>query len=176
MSIGRSTAYWNGNRYREESAEPAPTAPLSDLPAAAAARFRALRDGLRRLDGVTEVVRYMGVTWRWAWEYAVGSRKLCWLHVVGNAVSATFTVSATEEDRIRRTPRLAASLVRALDEGQRTGPVKWCWIELGDRRSVDAFLRLAAQKSVWLAERTGGRAQRSAARRARTPGPEPERE
>jgi hypothetical protein len=151
--MGRSTAYWAANRYADESAEPTPAAPLDDLPPAAAGRFRVLRDGLRDLEGVTESVRFMGATWRWAWEYGIGNRKLCWLHVIGNAVSATFTVSAGEEDRLRRTPRLAAGLVRALDDAQRTGPVKWCWLELADRRAVDAFLRLAARKAEWLSER-----------------------
>jgi hypothetical protein len=165
--MGRSKAYWAGNRYLDEAVEPAATAPLADLPRAAAERFRALRDGLRRLDGVVESVRFMGASWRWAWEFGVGNRKLCWLHVIGDSVSATFTVSATEEDRMRQTPRLAADLVRALDEAQRTGPVKWCWLELADRRAVDAFLRFAARKSAWLAERPPTQRGRPISRRGR---------
>ena len=148
--MGRSKAYWAGNRYADEELEPEPTAPLQDLPASAADRFRGVRDGLRKLDGVAESVRYMGATWRWAWEYGIGSRKLCWVHVIGSAVSVTFTLSAAEEEQVRRTPRVAAGLVRALDEGQRTGPVKWCWLELSDQRTVSAFLRLAARKAEWL--------------------------
>jgi hypothetical protein len=151
--MGRSNAYWAGNRYPDETAEPAANAPLTDLPAAPAARFRALRDGLRGIEGVTESVRFMGASWRWAWEYGIGNRKLCWIHVIGNVVSTTFTVSAPEEERMRRTPRMAADLARALEEAQRTGPLKWCWLELGDRRAVDAFLRLAARKAEWLTER-----------------------
>lgn len=151
--MGRSNAYWAANRYRDEAVEPAPTAPLQDLPAGPAARFRALRDGLRAIDGVAESVRYMGASWRWAWEYGIGNRKVCWVHVIGKALSATFTVSAPEEERLRRTPRLAADLARALEEAQRTGPLKWCWLELGDRRAVDGFLRLAARKAEWLTER-----------------------
>jgi len=151
--MGRSAAYWAANRYPDESVEPAPTAPLEDLPAAAAARFRVLREGLGGMAGVTESVRFMGATWRWAWEYGIGSRKLCWLHVIGNVISATFTLSAAEEDRLRRTARLASDLARAVDEAQRTGPVKWCWLELGDRRAVDGFLRLAERKAEWLTER-----------------------
>lgn len=151
--MGRSNAYWAGNRYADEALEPEATAPLTDLPASAADRFRAVRDGLRELNGVAESVRYMGASWRWAWEYGIGSRKLCWLHVIGNAVSVTFTLSASEEDQVRQTPKVAAGLLRAMDEGQRTGPVKWCWLELSDSRTVTAFLRLAARKADWLSGR-----------------------
>ncbi len=166
--MGRSSAYWAGNRYPDEEVEPAPTAPLDDLPAAAAARFRLLRDGLAQLEGVAETVKYMGATWRWAWEYGISTRKLCWLHVIGNAVSATFTVSAKEEEELRRAPRLSADVARALDEAQRTGPVKWCWLELTDRRAVDAFLRIAARKAEWLSERpTAHRSPRVQARRGK---------
>jgi hypothetical protein len=153
MTRGRSNAYWATNRYADAEAEPAPLAPLDDLPPAAAARFAALRNGLLAFEGVAESVRFMGTSWRWAWEYGVGNRKLCWVHVIGSALSATFTLSDSEEDRFRQTPRPAAAIARAVAEGQRTGPVKWCWLELDDRRAVDAFIRLAARKAEWLAER-----------------------
>jgi Protein of unknown function (DUF3788) len=164
--MSRSSAYWAANRYPNESVEPLPDAPLHDLPAGAAARFRAVREGLRALDGVGETVRFMGATWRWAWEYGIGNRKICWVHIIGNSVSTTFTVGGTEEDRLRKTPRLAAELVRALDEAQRTGPVKWCWLELADKRAVEVFLRFAARKAEWLTERpTKHRAPRLGPRR-----------
>jgi hypothetical protein len=153
MTQHRSSAYWAANRYSDESAEPPATAPLEDLPAAAAARFKAVRDGLRALDGVAEAVRYMGASWRWAWEYGVGNRKLCWVHVVGDALSTTFTMSEVEEDRLRKAGRVPADVLRAIAEGQRTGPLKWCWLPLDDRRAVDSFLRLAGRKAEWLAER-----------------------
>ena len=153
MSAGRSNAYWATNRYADEAAEPAATAPLTDLPAAAAARFGALRAGLLGLAGVAESVRFMGTTWRWAWEYGVGNRKLCWVHVVGKALSATFTMTDAEEDRLSRAGRVPAEITRAIAEGQRTGPLKWCWLALDDRRAVDGFIRLAARKAEWLAER-----------------------
>ena len=108
MSRNRSSAYWAGNRYADEAVEPLPTAPLHDLPAAAAGRFKALRTGLAALDGVAEAVRFMGTSWRWAWEYGVGNRKLCWVHVIGNALSATFTMSDSEEDRLSRAGRVPA--------------------------------------------------------------------
>lgn len=153
MTVCRSNAYWAANRYADEAEEPAATAPLTDLPAAAAARFAALRTGLLALDGVTEAVRFMGTTWRWAWEYGVGNRKVCWVHVVGKALSATFTMTEAEEDRLSRAGRIPADLTRAIAEGQRTGPLRWCWLPLDDRRAVDGFIRLAARKAEWLAER-----------------------
>ena len=117
------------------------------------------------LDDVAESVRYMGESWRWAWEYGVGNRKLCWAHFIGDQLSVTFTLSAAEEDRLGRGVRLAAAIVRAIDEGQRTGPVKWCWLELDERRTVESFLRLAERKAEWLAERP--RPQRSPRARPR---------
>ncbi|MBA3345518.1 MAG: hypothetical protein H0T44_09510 [Gemmatimonadales bacterium] len=167
--MGRSNAYWAGNRYPDGSLAPLPEAPLQDLPPAPAARFGLLRSGLLAIDDVVEVVRFMGATWRWAWEYGMGNRKLCWLHVVGNELSATFTVSELEEDRLRKGGRVPAGLLRALEQGQKTGPVKWCWLELDDRRAVDSFIRLARRKAEWLAERpvthrkTRARAQPAAA-------------
>jgi uncharacterized protein DUF3788 len=153
MTRHRSSAYWAANRYADESAEPLPGAPLEDLPPAAAARFQAIRDGLTRLDGVAETVRYMGTSWRWAWEYGVGNRKLCWVHVVGDSLAATFTLSDAEDDRLRKAGRTPADVARAIDEGQRTGPLKWCWMPLDDKRAIEAFLRLAARKAEWLGER-----------------------
>jgi hypothetical protein len=153
MSRSRSTAYWAANRYADEGIEPSPTAPLTDLPAPAAARFKALRAGLQALDGVGETVRYMGVSWRWAWEYGVGNRKLCWVHVIGDALSVTFTMSEAEEDRLARAGRVPADVTRAIAEGQRTGPLKWCWLPLDDKRAVDIFLRFASRKAEWLGER-----------------------
>lgn len=155
--MGRSSAYWTSNLYLSEAEEPSPTAPLDDLPASVAARFRVLRDGLLQIEGVTEQVRFMGPTWRWAWEYAIGNRKLCWVHLMKGGVDVTFTLSENDEGRLSKGSKLAAVLARALLEGQRTGPVKWCWLELGDRRSIDAFLSLARRKAEWLAERPAPR-------------------
>lgn len=47
--------------------------------------------------------------------------------------------------------RLPAAVQRAIREGQRTGAVRWCWLELSERRSVDAMLGFARKKAVWLA-------------------------
>lgn len=155
--MGRSSAYWTSNLYLSEADEPAPTAPLHDLPASLASRFRALRDGLLAIKGIGEQVRFMGPAWRWAWEYAIGNRKLCWLHIMRRGVDVTFTLSEGDESRLARGPKFAAAVARAVVEGQRTGPVKWCWLELSDRRSIDAFLSLARRKAEWLAERPAPR-------------------
>jgi hypothetical protein len=151
--MGRSTAYWAANPYRLAEPEPLPGAPLEDLPGAVAGRFRAARTGLLELPSVVEQIRFMGSPWGWAWEYAVGQRKLCWLHPIPSAVSATFTLTVEEEGKVAAQPRLSSIVRDALRDGQRTGPVKWCWIELTDRRRIDAFLGLARRKVEWLAER-----------------------
>jgi hypothetical protein len=151
--MGRSNAYWTTNLYTDQSVEPAPTAPLEDLPANSASRFRALREGLLQIEGVAEQVRFMGPTWQWAWEYGIGNRKLCWLHFMRGGLDVTFTLSDGEEGRLSKGPKLAGALARAIVEGQRTGPVKWCWLELPDRRAADAFLALARRKAAWLTER-----------------------
>jgi hypothetical protein len=151
--MARSSAYWAGNRYADPAREPEAAAPLHDLPAPAAARFRLLRDGLRALPGVGETVRYMGQSWRWAWEYGIGNRKLCWIHIIGDVVSTTFTLSDAEVDRVGRLGRLSADITRAIAEAQRTGPVRWCWLELADRRAIEAYLRFMRHKGAWLAER-----------------------
>jgi hypothetical protein len=161
--MGRSRAYWASNLYSDPTDEPARTAPLRDLPPTQAARFRALRTGLLEIEGAVEQVRFMGPTWQWAWEYGIGNRKLCWLHLMRGSVDATFTLSENEESRLAKGTRLAGALAKSIVEGQRTGPVKWCWLELDDRRTVDAFLSLARRKAAWLAERP-------AMRRAPRPG------
>lgn len=155
--MGRSSAYWKSNIYLSEAAEPEPTAPLQDLPPALATRFRLVREGLLKLPGVAEQVRFMGPMWHWAWEYGLGNRKLCWLHLMKNSVDVTFTLSDTDESRLSKGPKIAAVIARSIIEGQRTGPVKWCWLELSDRRSIDAFLSLARRKVEWLAERPAPR-------------------
>jgi hypothetical protein len=155
--VGRSKAYWTSNLYVSEAAEPDPEAPLRDLAPALASRFRAVRDGLLQIEGVTEQVRYMGKMWRWAWEYGIGNRKLCWLHLMKSSVDVTFTLSDSDESRLTKGSRVAGVIARSIVEGQRTGPVKWCWLELADRRSIDAFLSLARRKAEWLAERPAPR-------------------
>jgi hypothetical protein len=155
--MGRSSAYWKSNLYLMEAEEPAPTAPLNDLSPPLAARFTALRNGLLAINGVAEQVRFMGPMWRWAWEYGMGNRKLCWLHLMRGSVDVTFTLTQSDESRLAKGTKLAKVLARAIEQGQRTGPVKWCWLELEDRRAVDVFLGLARRKAGWLSERPAPR-------------------
>jgi hypothetical protein len=155
--MGRSSAYWSSNLYTVEAEEPAPTAPLTDLSAPLASRFGAVRSGLLTIDGVAEQVRFMGPMWRWTWEYGMGNRKLCWLHLMRESVDVTFTLTENDVSRLAKGAKLAKALARAIEEGQRTGPVKWCWLELEDRRTVDVFLSLARKKAAWLSERPAPR-------------------
>lgn len=148
--MGRSAAYWAANPYRTAEPEPAPTGPYELLPASDAERFRRLRDGLLAIRGVAEQVRFMAIPWGWAWEYGVGPRKLCWLHPIPAGVSVTFTLTNDDESRILATPRLPQAICQAVREGQRTGPVKWCWMPFPDRRHADAFLAFARRKTDWL--------------------------
>jgi hypothetical protein len=155
--MGRSSAYWSANLYPNEAEEPDPSGPLRDLAAPLAERFRLLRTGLLEIGGITEQVRFMGPMWRWAWEYAMGNRKLCWLHLMRETVDVTFTLSENDESRLAKGSKLAKPIAKAIEEGQRTGPVKWCWVGLEDRRTADAFLSLARRKAEWLAERPAPR-------------------
>src|SRR5215208_3145225 len=120
--MGRSNAYWSSNLYLNETEEPLPTAPLQDLPPALSARFNLVRAGLLEISGVTEQVRFMGPMWRWAWEYGIGNRKLCWLHLMRTSVDVTFTLSEGDEGRLTKTARVAQVIAKAIQEGQRTGP------------------------------------------------------
>ncbi|HEU5170840.1 MAG TPA: DUF3788 family protein [Gemmatimonadales bacterium] len=159
--MARSSAYWAANPYRNADREPEPSAPYRDLPPAEAQRFRAARTGLRGVPGVSEQVRFMGMPWGWAWEYAIGSRKLCWLHPIPAGASATFTLTEDEEAKVLAIARLAEPIRQAVREAQRTGPVKWCTVPLPGRRHVDAFLGLARRKASWVGGRPSAR--RSAA-------------
>ncbi len=149
--MGRSAAYWATNRYPDPRQEPKAGAPYRDLSPPAASRFRRLREGLLDLDGVSEQVKHMGASWRWAWEYAFGNRKVCWLHVMQNGISATFTVSDQEERRALGLAKLSAAIVNAIESGQRTGPVRWCSMEFTDQKTADAFLGFARRKLTWMA-------------------------
>ncbi len=146
----RSSAYWAQNLYLDANEEPKPRAPYRDLASVPAGRFRVLREGLLAIDGAAEHVRFMGARWGWAWEYSIGSRKLCWLHLLQSGVSATFTLSQFEERSVAAS-KLAHTIRDAIREGQRTGPVRWCSIEFTERKMAEAFLGFARRKAGWLA-------------------------
>jgi hypothetical protein len=149
--VGRSAAYWATNLYPDPRHEPKPAAPYKDLPAPCAARFRRLREGLLKLPGVTEHVKYMGPSWHWAWEFAMGHRKLCWLHVMQGGAAITFTLSDQDEPKALAIPRLPAAIAGAIRGAQRTGPVRWCGLEVADQKAADAFLSFVRRKLEWLA-------------------------
>ena len=148
--MGRSAAYWAGNPYRLSDSAPKPSAPYRDLPAPLGDRFRLARTGVLAIRGVGEQVRFMGSPWGWTWEFAIGSRKLCWLHPITTGASATFTLTDDEEAKAVGFPRLAEVVKQAIREGQRTGPVKWCWVSLNDRRQIEGFLSLVRRKADWI--------------------------
>lgn len=149
--MARSTAYWSANLYSDPDRAPQPAAPLRDLPPDSAARFGSIREGIRGLEGVQERVKFIPPSWNWAWEYAVMGRKLCWLHVMDTGIGGTFTLSEDDERQIPMVPKLSSVIERAILNGQRTGPIRWCWIEFTDRRSVDAFLAFMKRKAAWVA-------------------------
>lgn len=148
--MGRSAAYWAANLYPDSRKEPTPTAPYKDLPAAVGARFRRLREGLLAIEGVNETVKYMGPSWRWAWEFAAGNRKLCWLHVTKAGIGGTFTIADGEDSKALAIPRLSAAIVEAMRSGHKTGPVRWCGIEITDQKLADVFIGFGRRKMAWL--------------------------
>jgi len=159
--VGRSAAYWATNPYRLPDLPPKPSAPYHDLPSPMGDRFRLARTGLLAIRGVGEQVRFMGSPWAWTWEFGLGSRKLCWLHPNLSGASATFTLTDEEEGKTLAFARLAEVVRQAIREGQRTGPVKWCWVPLSDRRHVDAFLGLVRRKAEWIGAATAMRRRRA---------------
>ena len=148
--MGRSAAYWATNLYPDARLEPKPSAPYRDLPVLESARFRQLREGLQKVGGITEHVRFLGPTWKWAWEYGMGQRRLCWLHAMSGSVSATFTLTYDEESKALKLKQLAATVKSAILYGQRTGPVRWCWIEFTDRKAAEGFLGFMKKKGEWM--------------------------
>lgn len=141
--MGRSRAYWRGNLYPDPKRCPDPDAPAHDLPPIAARQFEALRDGLLSLPGIRERVKYQGEPWRWVWEYSSGSRRVCWLHVMETGLAGTFPIAAADEGELLASVDPGGPVAKAIRTGQRTGPVKWCWLGLEDGRAMDAFVRFA---------------------------------
>ncbi len=148
--MGRSAAFWATALYKNAREEPARVAPYKDLASGPAGRFRRLREGLLKLPGVTEHVKYMANWQSWAWEYTVGHRKLCWIHVMQGGAAITFTIADQEESRALAIPRLPAAIASAIRGAQRTGPVRWCALDVGDQKAADAFLSFVKRKLEWV--------------------------
>lgn len=117
-------------------------------------RFKLLRRGLLDQKGVAEKVRFMGEKWCWAWEFALGSRKLCWLHAMSNTVGATFTLTDHESREAQAMARLPAVIADAIRDGQQTGPVRWCDLEVTDKKIAETFLAFTRKKIEWLRAET----------------------
>lgn len=152
--MGHSTLFWRSNLYSDPGEEPAARAPYRDLPQNQANRFKLLRRGLLDQKGVAERVRFMGEKWRWAWEFGLGSRKLCWLHAMSNTVGATFTLTDHEAREVEATTRMPAVISQAIRDGQQTGPIRWCWIEITDKKVAETFLSFTKKKIEWLKAET----------------------
>jgi hypothetical protein len=66
-------------------------------------------------------------------------------------IGGTFTLSEDDQRQLSPNTRLAAAIDQSIRNGQRTGPVLWCWIEFTDRRSIEAFLSFMKRKAGWVA-------------------------
>lgn len=152
--MGQSTVFWRSNLYMDAGAEPVPSAPYRDLPKTQATRFRAVRKGLLAQSGVTERIRFMGDKWRWAWEYGLGSRKLCWLHAMPSVIGATFTLTDHESREVQALSRVPGLISKAIRDGQQTGPVRWCSLDIKDPRAVETYLGFIKKKIGWLKAET----------------------
>jgi len=152
--VSQNSAYWRANRYQDPGTEPSPTSPYRDLPKNQADRFKLLRQRLRAEKGIAERVRFMGEKWLWAWEYDLGSRKLCWIHVMKDSVGVTFTLTDNEAREVEALSRVPAVIIKSIRSGQQTGPVRWCWMEIGDKKAAEAFLAFARKKIQWLKAET----------------------
>ena len=153
--MGRSSAYWTSNLYANPEEEPERAAPLRDLPGGG-------RLAISRAPGWAAADPRRGRTGPvHGSDLAVGlgirNREIA--SCAGCTSCAPVSTPPSLSPRTKKAAsakgaKVAGALGRAIVEGQRTGPVKWCWLELVDRRSVDAFLSLARRKAEWLAERT----------------------
>jgi hypothetical protein len=110
-----------------------------------------IRDGITDIEDVVERVKFVRPLWNWVWEYSLPGRRLCWLHIMDTGIGGTFTLSEEDERNLTSSSRLAAAIAQSLRDGQRTGPVRWCWLDLGDRKSIDAFLGFMRRKAAWVA-------------------------
>jgi hypothetical protein len=71
-----------------------------------------------------------------------------------SGISATFTLTDYEGRKVHEITRLNGQVELAIREGQRTGPVKWCTIDISDKRVADAFLGFIRKKMEWVRTET----------------------
>src|SRR2546421_11371213 len=117
--------YWATNLYTSPRKRPKTDAPLRDLPARAAQRFKRAREGIRALKHVTEQVGFLGTAWKWVWMYEVGGRKLGYLHPMKAGVSGTFVLTETEEREFSAADGLSKLPRQAVRGGADCGGRSW---------------------------------------------------
>jgi hypothetical protein len=142
--------YWATNLYQDPRKRPKGDAPLKDLPPRAGQRFKAAREGLRSLKHVTEQIVFLGTAWKWVWMYEVSGRKLGYLHPMETSVSGTFIITEAEERELNGSESVPKPLRLALRDGVRSHGVRWCWLELPDLATAEAFVEMVRLKHLML--------------------------
>lgn len=142
--------YWATTLYREPRKRPKVDAPLKDLPPRAAQRFKLVRDGVRAMKHASEQVVFLGTAWKWVWMYEVSGRKLGYLHPMESTVSATFILTASEERELTGLTTAPAAVHAAMRAGVMSDGVRWCWMDLPDLESAEAFVSVVKLKHLLL--------------------------
>jgi len=144
------SGYWATNLYKDPRKRPKGDGPLKDLPPRAGQRFKTVREGLRSLKHVTEQVVFLGTAWKWVWMYEVSGRKLGYLHPMETSVSGTFIITEAEERELSGSESVPKSLRPAMRDGVRSAGVRWCWTELADLATAEAFVEMVRLKHLML--------------------------
>jgi len=144
------SGYWATTLYKDPRKRPKGDAPLKDLPPRAGQRFKTAREGLRALKHVTEQVVFLGTAWKWVWMYEVSGRKLAYLHPMETSVSGTFVLTSAEERELTGSESVPKSLRPAMRDGVPSAGVRWCWVELPDLATAEAFVEIVRLKHLML--------------------------
>jgi hypothetical protein len=142
--------YWATNLYKEPRKRPKADAPLKDLPPRAAQRFKLAREGVRAMKHVSEQVVFLGTAWKWVWMYEVSGRKLGYLHPMESSASATFVLTPVEERELAGTRGAPPAVLEAMRTGVVANGVRWCWMDLQDLESAEAFVAVIKLKHLLL--------------------------
>jgi len=71
-----------------------------------------------------------------------------------NGVGGTFTLSDGEERKALAISRLPSVISDAIQSGHRTGPLRWCSIEITDQKAAEVFVGFGRRKLAWLTAET----------------------
>lgn len=142
--------YWATTLYKEPRKRPKADAPLKDLPPRAAQRFKLVREGVRAMKHVSEQVVFLGTAWKWVWMYEVSGRKLGYLHPMESTVSATFILTESEERELAGASAAPPVVHAAMRAGVVYNGVRWCWVDLPDMESAEAFVTAIKLKHLLL--------------------------